>query len=199
MIERIAGKLTDKFINNNIIKADDKQIYNYCFEATIAIIINYTILLLLSIFFKEIASSFVFLTSFLFFRKICGGYHANNYLNCEIMSIFSYIILIILIKKFDNIYTFSTVLLFTGLIIIIFISPIQNDNKPFTEKQYKRFKVVSKSCATLLLVIFGMFEICGYHNLLISKYFFSFCYGIDLVAFSLLMSKLERRIKSAKT
>lgn len=198
MIETLAKKITAKFINNNIIKSDEREIYNYCFEATIVVILSYLSLLVLSIIFKEFFSSIIFILSFLIFRKTCGGYHASNYFKCSIMSLSSYLFLIFTIKKLSEVYSISTLLLLGGLSIIILLPPIEDTNKPFTKKQYKIFKLISKSLAALFIILFVSLELFGLHNALMNKYYFSFCYGIDLVAFSLLISKLERRIKNAE-
>lgn len=196
MIESLAKKITNKFIDSNIIKSEDREIYNYCFETTIIMGVSYLVLFILSIIFKELLSSFVFLLAFLMFRKTCGGYHASNYSLCGFLSLLSYLILII--KKFSVIFNVSYFLLIIGLLIILMFSPIQNDNKPFTDKQYKRFKKISKVLATIFILIFSIFELSEKYSLLINKYYFSFCYGIDLVALALLISKIERSIKKCK-
>ncbi len=198
MIEKLAKGLTEKFIRSKIINPDEREMYDYCFETTIVTGAGYLILLVLSIVFKESLSSMIFILSFLVFRKTCGGYHANTYVVCGSMSLLSYLFLILVIKKIDIIFSASFILLIVGLLVILLLSPIQNDNKPFTEKQYKRFKIISKALAAILIFVFTMFELCGKHDLLVNKYFFSFCYGIDLVAFALLISKIERSIKNGK-
>lgn len=198
MIETLAKKITTTFIKNNIIKSEDGEIYNYCFETTIVKGISYLILIVFSIVFKEPLSSLVFLLSFLVFRKTCGGYHAKKYLVCGLMSFLSYLFLILIVKRIDIIFSVSYFLLIIGLIIILALSPIQDDNKPFTDKQYKRFKIISKTLAAIFIIAFTVLELNKAHNLLINKYFFSFCYGIDLVALALLISKIERSIKNAK-
>lgn len=198
MIESLAKKITNKFIDSNIIKSEDREIYNYCFETTIIMGVSYLVLFILSIIFKELLSSFVFLLAFLMFRKTCGGYHASNYSLCGFLSLLSYLILILIIKKFSVIFNVSYFLLIIGLLIILMFSPIQNDNKPFTDKQYKRFKKISKVLATIFILIFSIFELSEKYSLLINKYYFSFCYGIDLVALALLISKIERSIKKCK-
>lgn len=198
MIEILAKKITNKFIDSNIIKSEDKEIYNFCFETTIVILLSYSLLFILSIIFNEFISSFVFIFSFSSFRKICGGYHANNYLKCGLMSLASYLFLILIIKKFNTVFEVSTSVLIIGTIAIIFLSPIQDDNKPFSRKQKKRFKLISRGLATILILVFIILEIFGFHRLISNKYCFSFCYGVDLIAFSLILSKIGGRLKDAK-
>lgn len=198
MIEILAKKITNKFIDSKIIKSEDKEIYNFCFETTIVILLSYSLLFILSIIFNELISSFVFIFSFSSFRKICGGYHANNYLKCGLMSLASYLFLILIIKKFNTVFEVSTSVLVIGAIAIIFLSPIQDNNKPFSRKQKKRFKLISRGLATILILVFIILEIFGFHRLISNKYCFSFCYGVDLIAFSLILSKIGGRIKDAK-
>lgn len=199
MIETLAKKMTTKFINSNIVNSEDREIYNYCFEITIFLGIGYLVLFFLSLIFNESLVSVIFLLSFLVFRKTCGGYHAKNYSICGFLSLLSYLFLILVIKKIDIIFNISYILLIIGLLVILILSPIQDDNKPFTDKQYKRFKIISKVLAAIFIFVFSALELSGAHNQFINKYFFSFCYGIDLVALSLLISKIERSIKNAKS
>ena len=53
MIETLAKKITNKFIDSNIIIYEEREIYNYCFETTIVTGISYIVLTVLSILFKE--------------------------------------------------------------------------------------------------------------------------------------------------
>lgn len=198
MIDTLAKKITTKFIDHKIIKSDDREIYNYCFEATIVILLSYSLLFIISMIFNEFMSTLIFIISFSSFRKVCGGYHADNYLKCGIMSLASYLFLIFTIKKLNIIFEISTLTLVLGALTIMFLSPIQDDNKPFTDKQYKRFKIISKGLAAILIIVFVIIEALGLHKSITNKYYFSFCYGIDLIAFSLLISKIGRRIKNAK-
>ena len=198
MIDNLAKKITTKFIDNKIIKSDDREIYNYWFETTIVILLSYSLLFILSMIFNEFMSTLIFIISFSSFRKVCGGYHADNYLKCGIMSLASYLFLIFTIKKLNIIFEISTLTLVLGALTIMFLSPIQDDNKPFTDKQYKRFKIISKGLAAILIIVFVIIEALGLHKSITNKYYFSFCYGIDLIAFSLLISKIGRRIKNAK-
>ncbi len=198
MIKKISKLITTVFVNNSIIKAEDRDIYNYCFEITIVSIMSYLILLILSILLNEFVCSLIFLVSFTVFRKISGGYHTSNYIKCFIMSITSYLLMILVIKKYFQIFVGNYFMLAVGLIIIILFSPIQDRNKPFTNKQYKIFKFLSKSLAILLLLIFTILQLSELQYFFINEYYFSFCYGIDLVAFSLLISKIRRRFKDAK-
>lgn len=198
MIDTLAKKITTKFIDHKIIKSDEREIYNYCFETTIVILLSYSLLFILSMIFNEFMSTLIFILSFSSFRKVCGGYHADNYLKCGIMSLASYLFLIFIIKKLNIIFEVSTLTLVLGALTIMFLSPIQDDNKPFTDKQYKRFKIISKGLAAILIIVFVIIEALGLHKSIINKYYFSLCYGVDLIAFSLLISKIERRIKNAK-
>lgn len=198
MIEKLAKHLTSKFIDSKIINASERDIYEYCFEATIVLGISYIALLILSIVFKEFICSIIFLFSFSIFRKVCGGYHAKNYLRCGVLSLGSYLVLIFIIKVFPLFFNISSVLLVLGALIIIILSPIEDKNKPFTKKQFKLFKTISNGLAILSIIVFITLELSEFHGNLINKYYFSYCYSVDLVAIALLMSTIERRINCAK-
>lgn len=198
MIENLAKQITNEMINHNVINAKDSDIYNYCFETTIVLLSSCFILLILSIIFKEVLTTIIFIISFSVFRKTSGGYHANSYIVCGLVSLGSYLLFVLILKRVENIYNFLFIILIVASIIILTLSPIEDKNKPFTDKQYKRFKYISKGLATGLLIFAIVVVLSNSSNYFYNKYFFAFCYGICLVADSLLLSKIERGLRNAK-
>jgi len=194
MIQHLSEKITKKMIQNRIIKASEKEIYDYCFEATIVWILSYFILISVSLIFNELWSALIFIIAFSIFRKICGGYHAKNYTKCGIMSLSSLLVLLFIIKKIPILFVYINYINFISLVFIFLFSPIQNKNKPLTKKQHRIFKTLSRSTAIILVVIMAVLEFRGCHQITDNKYYFSFSYGIGLEAFSLLISVFERRV-----
>lgn len=198
MIKKIAIRTTQVLINKNIIQNEEYEIYEYCVELAIVSLMSYLSLLSIAIIFNEIICSLLFLVSFSLFRRLNGGYHANNYSKCAMISLSCYMLMIFIIKNCGSVFEITYLHLIVGLILVILISPQQDDNKPLTKRQYHILKVISKNIATILIVFLVLlreyFGIAIFQN----KFVFSISYAIDLAAFSLLISKLERSVKNGK-
>lgn len=198
MINNVSNKITKYLIKKNIIELTEKNIYNYCIENTIVVLITYSVLLIFSCIFNEFKSMLAFTFLFTLFRKICGGFHAKNYTICGTISLFSYLFFVFTIKKMTFLFEYNFTIMLISLIIILMLSPIPHNNKPFTVKQQVLFKIISKSLAILFIVITIIIKLSGRNDLINSKIYFSSCYGILLAAISLLISKFERRYKNEK-
>lgn len=198
MIKTFAKSITNKLVSKNILNIEEKEMYYYCFETLIVIVITIFVLLSMSLIFDELLYSLIFYFSFLLFRKVCGGYHTDNYIKCSIFSLLSYLFFIVMLKTSFLQIKMLFIIIFLALVIIFMLSPIENDNKPFTQKQYVCFKVISKTLsisiiATLLIVI-----LTGKYVILNIKYYYCFAFGIGYEAIALILSILERRRKNEK-
>ena len=198
MIKKLSTKITRVFIENSIIQNEEKETYEYCFEIAIVSLISYSVLISTAIIFEEIICSCIFLFVFSLFRRICGGYHASTYIRCSFVSLFCYIMLLVIVKNPIISFEYNYLYLVVSLIIIIFLSPQEDSNKPITEKQYRRFKRVSKILAFSFVSLFLLIKVFGESSFLENKYFFSLCYGVNIEALSLIISALERRIRYVK-
>ena len=127
------------------------------------------------------------------FRKISGGYHAKTVLLCNIFTTFNLILAIITIRllnqSFWNGVCMSIAII--SLICSIFIAPIDNENKRFSEDEYKHYSKLSKilSISTTIIIFFLCFVLPN------NIYVLSFCIGIISANISLILAFLERRLK----
>lgn len=198
MIKNLAVKITQVLINKKIIQKEEYGIYEYCVELAIVSLISYSLLLAIAIIFDEIICSLLFLVTFSLFRRLNGGYHANNYTKCAIISLSCYIFMLFIIKNYASIFEVSYLLLIIGLAIVVLISPQQDDNKPLTKRQYRLLKKASKNIAAILALFLVLLRECSDDAFFQNKFAFSISYAIDLVAISLLTRKLERSVKNEK-
>ena len=88
MIEKISKKICCFALNNSML-SDKKytDIYQYGIEIMISSIIGVMLIILSGVIIKDMKSAIMFLISFMLLRSFCGGYHANNYLKCNIIFI----------------------------------------------------------------------------------------------------------------
>lgn len=198
MIKKFAIKTTQVLINKNIIQNEENKMYEYCVELAIVSLISYLVLLSIAIIFNEVICSLLFLVSFSLFRRLNGGYHASSYSKCAMISLSCYMLMIFIIENLESIFEINYLLLIVGLIIVILMSPQQDDNKPLTKRQYHLLKIISKNIATILITVLVLLREYSEIAIFQNKFVFSISYAIDLAAISLLISKLERSVKNGK-
>lgn len=198
MIKNLAVKITKVLINKKVIQKEEYGIYEYCVELAIVSLISYSLLLAIAIMFDEVICSLLFLVTFSLFRRLNGGYHANNYTKCAIISLSCYMFMIFMIKNLESIFEINYLFLIVGLAFIVLISPQQDDNKPLTKRQYHFLKTISKNLAAILITVLVLLREYSEVAIFQNKFVFSISYATDLAAISLLMSKLERSVKNEK-
>lgn len=137
--------------NQNISK-DDEELYEYAAKVVVHGIINIAITILIGIFFGMLKECVCLFITFFILRKFTGGIHAKKYINCllssEILISISLYIIKICIK-----YNFNSILfvciIFLSSIVLIILSPLENENKPLSNYEIKVYKLI----LTILLFI----------------------------------------------
>ena len=146
MIKRLADKLT-KFICSHInMPTEMIDVYRYGLEITISSILNIILVLCCGLVIGDILASVVYLFVFIFLRLFTGGYHATNYLRCNIVMVVSFLLTYILYRVLIGLNIdakiYEAILLANSLPIIIF-APVKNPHKELTPKKVKKFRVLS--------------------------------------------------------
>ncbi len=72
------NRVVDYFIQNNIIKEKDKELYLYGLQQGAFILVNIVTTLLIGYAFDMIWQSVVFMVAYLPLRAFAGGYHART-------------------------------------------------------------------------------------------------------------------------
>ena len=167
MIGFLAEKITDFFIENNIIKDDEKSIYKYGSEITLSTALGFILVLVTSILSKNIINGITFLVCFGSVRIFSGGYHASTYLKCNLGLINTFILILIIQNSIasDNDNLLHIVIVVISFVIISIMSPIENKNKPLSDNENKRYKkicIILSIAWTLLSMILLMLNIKVY-------------------------------------
>ncbi len=164
MINRLATAIATKMFNEK-----DKyplEIYIYGIELIISSIIGTSLIILTGLITNSLTQCVIYLITFSLIRVYTGGYHCMSYLKCNILSVASYIIvymsLYFLESIFANPFSMLGVYITTMLFALIF-APVKNKNKELTQKEQKKYKIISLimitlfySTAALLFYIFSV-------------------------------------------
>lgn len=202
MYKFLSNSITDLFIKHNLISDVKKDIYVYGFEIIISTIVYALIFIISALVTSTFWESLVFFFGFHFVRKFCGGFHANTYLKCHLMTAITHYIAIGFLLFFPTKWqiAFSTTILYTCGLLIILFAPVDHKNKRFIKNEYRNFR--KKSCI-YGFIIFAISTICTIHGITSTNYnIYVFAYSLGTVSatLSMLGAKLinlnERRYQS---
>lgn len=157
MITYLANVIADFFVDNNIINSKEWEVYVYGSEALLSAFLNTIIVLLSGLVTHEINNAFIFYFVFLLMRKYCGRYHAKTHLRCNLVLTLNILTILMLIKNISTIsVSFYVSAIVISNILVIWLAPIENENKPlenFEIKKYKKIAIILCSIFTVIIVL----------------------------------------------
>lgn len=189
-MNKIAIKIIDLLLSNNIIKETDKNIYVYGMELMLTSVSEILFILLISIIAGNFVETSIFLAVFLPIRIYAGGYHADTRLRCFLIFVGVYILFSICIHILDwKQYEYAAILISViNIISVTLFAPLKNKNKKLTDaevKKYKRISILLSVIAGSVIILLSALNRCGV----------SFG-SVSLALFTVLISLITGKIKN---
>ena len=173
-MEKISRKIVQCIDENITLDNSQKEIINFGLQATLEISLNLLISILVLFELHMIKEGVVFFLVFIPLRKYSGGYHADTYIKCFIISILT----LITIMKVSNVLKLSYIIVFALIIItscILWkIGPACVAGRPVSNREYLLLK--GKLSTTLICIIFlAVFFILIKEKVFLNVIFLSIC------------------------
>lgn len=155
MIAWLSNYIVCVLLKNKIIEADKIEVYQYGYEIMLSTVLTFMIVLVSGIVINCLPAALLYFLIFAVMRQICGGYHAQHYWSCNTLFAVVTVSVLLLFKFFpmEEIaaihYTF---LLFSVLVIFVY-APVENENKPISEKQKVLFRKISRGAVVLIALV----------------------------------------------
>ncbi len=146
MLKRTTKKLADVMYESGLITQDDIEIYRFGIETALFKLIHYITLLLVGLFFGMVLQVIIFTMSFSIIREYAGGYHAKTRFRCYCISVFM-ITSVLLISKLCStqiMFWISISTCIPSFIIIFFLAPVENINKPLDNLEIEHYKKLTR-------------------------------------------------------
>lgn len=160
------GRLVDKVINNFIVQGivpyEDREIYAYGLYQGVVMAINILTYILISLYFKMVWESVIFLIFYIPLRTYAGGYHAKTQIKCYFLSVLMIILVLLVIKTVPWTSSMMIGLLLLSGSIIFLLAPVEDSNKPLSESQVRVFRKVARRVLVIELIIGIMLLQMGY-------------------------------------
>lgn len=188
MLNKMAVKITDKLVLKKIVSDDMADIYIYGFELLISFFFSTIGVLIIGIILGRFLQTLMFLATFILLRSFTGGYHANTYAVCSIVT-FSLFGIVLLLAEFVFVPLYLYPILgLIGTIIMVWQVPIEHPNKKLSDDQKRKYKVIS--LVLFLMFIAAGWLFCYFGSLLGAIVFYTLIADIMLLFFK---SRKERR------
>lgn len=143
MLEQISLKIANNWSDKRIIPEEDTDIYRYGIEIGLSTIVNILCLLITTLLFFNIFDLIVFASFFVILRQFTGGYHADTYVKCNLVTVSCYSLSTLLANYICIDVRAISVLFAAGLVLISITAPINNCNKTITKAQAGRYKAMA--------------------------------------------------------
>lgn len=134
--------MADFCVQNQIIEQEDTTVYIYGFEILISYIVNIATVLFLAWLFDALLYICVFLVFFYPLRIFSGGFHAEDYRRCYIISVVA-ILLILFTEKYAVVFWSPIVVGLCTTLSAFYIfnhAPLEDKNKPLDNSEKVKYR-----------------------------------------------------------
>ncbi len=189
----LAKRISFFFISKGLVKKEEREIYDYCFEIMLSTILNLITLIIVAVMCNIFVETILFIIGFIVVRSTAGGYHSNTHMGCWVTLIISYAVYVLSMNMIANLYigVMSDIYAIVSVILVMIFSPVQDSNRPFTLSEYYRFK--RNSGRVIFVMGSSVLILNRIHNN--SKYLYSISAGMLVVSMSLVAGTIKNRFK----
>ncbi|MDO9492053.1 accessory gene regulator B family protein [Acetobacterium sp.] len=146
----MAERITDILVSNEIIIAENRNLYAYGLQQGLLMIFNIATIMGIGIVLNMVWESIIFLLTFIPLRSNTGGYHAKTQLRCYLYSVAMITATLMGIKIIPWTGIICIALTLVAGMIIFFLAPVEAVNKPLGQVE----KAVYKKRTRFFLVLF---------------------------------------------
>ncbi len=155
-MEEVSKKLTAFFLRQRHVTEEEKEVYQYGFKLIIADVINFSIIILMSVIIHQVINGIAFLITLCLVRRYSGGFHAKSFFVCRLSLIITYLS-VLLISFAINTTVYKTFIVFgidlMSLITISILSPVVHPRKRLDQKQIKKNKIAAIITSSIFVVL----------------------------------------------
>ena len=156
MVEEMVLKLVNQMEMKKMIEKSDRDYYEYVLIMMIERIIAIGSLLIISVIFTQFLPTVVFLTFFLSLRKRTGGYHADKFWQCYLLTIITYIGVVRVAPALSENPHMMYILLFFAVLVIEVFGTVNHPNINLDKNELRETK---KAARLLVLIEIGIIAV----------------------------------------
>ena len=140
MILKLADKFTEKLMEMQIVKNEDKELYAYGFWQGFVILINLITVAVMGLLFGMLWQSLAFTAAYGLLRHTAGGYHARTPQRCYVLSVLLIAAVLALLKWVPWSGALCLPLIALSGAVIFILAPVEDENKPLDDLEIVVYK-----------------------------------------------------------
>lgn len=162
--QRIGNKISDALCDTEWINENEKEVYAYCFDYAIELLLIITGVLIVGILTNRFVFTLIFLIMTICYRSYGGGIHASSPGRCSAISILLFLILLYSIQPLASIimqWQWSMAFV-VSIICILCLAPVDTPGRPMNTDKKKRLRKrcrILSLCTSVLYVYFYIQEL----------------------------------------
>lgn len=151
MFRNLAEDIAYLLIKNKIVDIERRDIYVFGIEVLLLNSLNILTALVVSIVTGTKLHFLAFIFVFIPLRIFSGGYHAKTSEACYLITTVTYVLSVLCVKRFPDIYSSIPGLIALSVLIVpmILLAPIEHRNNPLSTYERKRNRLIS-----IVLIVF---------------------------------------------
>ena len=165
-MEKVKNRILDIFVENRIIKEEDRDIYEFGLITMFFTLGKFLLLFVIFLILGEVTGFVTFILGFCILRYYSGGYHVSSATLCALLTfILIYITIVISKVCFLNGWTFVPLLCVLISIPLVFIfAPGKVKNRPLKDEERTKFRYMSRKMVIILSLIILIVSISPYKS-----------------------------------
>ena len=153
MLHKISSSLADRLINAEIVTRESRDVYIYGIEVLLSSLLSTLLILIIGLALNRFVDTLSFLAVFIGLRSFSGGFHANTYLRCAVVTLSVYFAVILLSFYVKVPQAALLCLAPIGVALLAVAAPVRNPNKHLTESEAIRHKIISIIIFALIITV----------------------------------------------
>lgn len=162
-LNNMSEKIADWLIRQKAISADERELYAYAVHCLFSLIYLLVFALVIGAFLGMPIEAVAMIIPFIVVRKFSGGYHADSFYKCLIISSIVIVTMLQISKYINNNMFFNVIYIGSSILLMIF-SPIDSANKRLDNDDKRFCKKVTILIVLVLFIIVELLWIAGYRH-----------------------------------
>ena len=149
MVEKIVMQLVTQMEERKIIEKSSRDYYEYVLITLAEHIIAVGTMLIIGMLFNQFIATIIFLVFFLSLRKRTGGYHADKFWQCYLVTVIIYISIIQAATVLSETPIAVYVMLFLAVLVIGVIGTVNHPNMDMNKDELQEAKKAARLCVLM--------------------------------------------------
>lgn len=162
MVEKMVLSLVNQMREEDLISETDREFYEYALVTMAERIIVIASLLIISLCVRQIIPSICFMVFFFSLRKQTGGYHADKFWQCYLLTVITFIAITQIATTLANNFVIMYILLGLSVIVIEIIGTVNHPNMDMDSLELKASKRAARILAMAelaVIVVMALFNV----------------------------------------